>query len=93
MYFFLCAITDTITPIYLPSGAILAGALTETVANSRDIMWAVKRIRGKGMHGIICDGGASKFFLFTVVESLNLEHRGLLHEAKCRAFRGRTIQE
>ena len=33
MYFFHCAITDTITPIYLPSGAILAGALTETVAN------------------------------------------------------------
>jgi hypothetical protein len=30
MYFSLCAITDTITPIYLPSGAVLAGALTET---------------------------------------------------------------
>lgn len=36
------------------------------------------------MHGIICDGGASKFSC--LVETLNLVRRGLLPDAKFRAF-------
>ncbi len=40
----------------------------------------------KGMYGIICDGGASKFSC--LVESLNVVRRGLLYDAKCRAFGG-----
>ena len=60
--------------------------LTETVANPEILYTLSNESAGKGMHGIICDGGASKFSC--LVEWLNLVRRGLSPDAKCRAFGG-----
>jgi hypothetical protein len=57
--FFLCAITDTITRSIFPRARSWRG-LTETVANPEILYRLSNESAGEGMHGIICDGGASK---------------------------------
>jgi hypothetical protein len=60
--------------------------LTETVANPEILYRPSNESAGKRMHGIICDGGASK--ISCLVEWLNLVRRGLSPDTKCRAFGG-----